>query len=39
RTVVTDETAGLFAGMPDVLVGDDTLHTAATGYEEWLKRR
>ncbi|MET9760426.1 NAD(P)H-binding protein [Streptomyces sp. NPDC006372] len=38
RTVVTDETAGLFAGMPDVLTGDDTAHLAATRYEEWLKR-
>ncbi|WP_225821785.1 SDR family oxidoreductase [Streptomyces naphthomycinicus] len=39
RTVVTDETAGLFAGMPhDALVGDDGVHVVATGYEEWLKR-
>ncbi|MEU6671162.1 SDR family oxidoreductase [Streptomyces sp. NPDC046727] len=38
RTVVTDETAGLFAGMPDVLTGDDTVHVAATRYEDWLKR-
>ncbi|MFF5860988.1 SDR family oxidoreductase [Streptomyces sp. NPDC012751] len=39
RTVVTDESAGLFAGMPDgVLVGDDTAHLAATRYEDWLRR-
>ncbi|MEW2812407.1 NAD(P)H-binding protein [Streptomyces massasporeus] len=38
RTVVTDETAGLFAGMPDVLTGDDSAHLATTRYEEWLKR-
>ncbi|WP_251096365.1 NAD(P)H-binding protein [Streptomyces sp. Caat 7-52] len=38
RTVVTDEDAGLFAGMPDVLVGDATAHIAATRYEDWLKR-
>lgn len=39
RTVVTDESAGLFAGMPDgVLVGDDTAHLAATRYENWLRR-
>ncbi|MFJ4584572.1 SDR family oxidoreductase [Streptomyces echinatus] len=38
RTVVTDDEAGLFAGMPDVLVGDDTAHVAATRYEDWLKR-
>lgn len=38
RTVVTDETAGLFAGMPDVLTGDGSVHLASTGYEEWLKR-
>lgn len=37
RSVVTDEAAGLFAGMPDgVLIGDDTVHVAATRYEEWL---
>ncbi|MEU0388757.1 SDR family oxidoreductase [Streptomyces chartreusis] len=38
RTVVTDETAGLFAGMPDVLTGDGTAHLASTRYEEWLKQ-
>ncbi|KUJ65681.1 LysR family transcriptional regulator [Streptomyces albus subsp. albus] len=39
RTVVTDESAGLFAGMPEgVLTGDDTVHGAATRYEDWLKR-
>ncbi|GGT81606.1 SDR family oxidoreductase [Streptomyces coeruleorubidus] len=38
RTVVTDETAGLFAGMPDVLTGDGTAHLASTRYEEWVKR-
>ncbi|KUM80166.1 SDR family oxidoreductase [Streptomyces curacoi] len=39
RTVVTDETAGLFAGMPDgVLVGDGTAHLASTRYEDWLMR-
>ncbi|MFH9012039.1 SDR family oxidoreductase [Streptomyces sp. NPDC017943] len=38
RTVVTDEEAGLFAGMPDVLTGDDSAHLAATRFEEWLKR-
>ncbi|MFH8658376.1 SDR family oxidoreductase [Streptomyces afghaniensis] len=36
RTVVTDETAGLFAGMPDVLTGDGTAHLASTRYEEWV---
>ncbi|MEU7424843.1 NAD(P)H-binding protein [Streptomyces sp. NPDC040750] len=40
RTVVTDETVGPFAGMPDgVLVGDDTTHIASTRYEAWLERR
>ncbi|NUP22228.1 MAG: NAD(P)H-binding protein [Streptomyces sp.] len=38
RTVVTDESASLFAGMPDVLTGDDTVHVAATRYEDWLKQ-
>ncbi|MFJ8032485.1 SDR family oxidoreductase [Streptomyces sp. NPDC096032] len=38
RTVVTDETAGLFAGMPDVLTGDDTVDVVTTRYEDWLKR-
>ncbi|MEU1939460.1 SDR family oxidoreductase [Streptomyces coeruleorubidus] len=38
RTVVTDETAGLFAGMPDVLTGDGTAHLASTRYEKWVKR-
>ncbi|WP_432119721.1 SDR family oxidoreductase [Streptomyces sp. bgisy032] len=38
RTVVTDETAGLFAGLPDVLTGDDTTHFATTRYEQWLKQ-
>ncbi|MGW3172566.1 SDR family oxidoreductase [Streptomyces sp. NPDC001153] len=38
RTVVTDETAGPFAGMPDVLVGDATAHIATTRYEDWLNR-
>ncbi|MCL6736225.1 SDR family oxidoreductase [Streptomyces neyagawaensis] len=38
RTVVTDETAGLFASMPDVLTGDDTAHLASTHYEDWLKQ-
>ncbi|MDX2695470.1 LysR family transcriptional regulator [Streptomyces ipomoeae] len=39
RTVVTDETAGLFASMPDgVLIGDDTTHLAPTRYEDWLEQ-
>ncbi|MDQ1014087.1 SDR family oxidoreductase [Streptomyces afghaniensis] len=38
RTVVTDDTAGLFAGMPDVLTGDGTAHLASTRYEEWVRR-
>ncbi|MER6349005.1 SDR family oxidoreductase [Streptomyces sp. NPDC001595] len=39
RTVVTDETAGLFASMPDgVLTGDAGAHIADVRYEEWLKR-
>lgn len=38
RSVVTDETAGLFASMPDVLTGDDTAHLATTRYEDWLKQ-
>jgi uncharacterized protein YbjT (DUF2867 family) len=39
RSVVTDESAGMFAGIPDgVLTGDDTVDTAATRYEDWLKR-
>lgn len=38
RSVVVDETAGPFAGMPDVLTGDDTVDTAATRYEDWLKQ-
>jgi uncharacterized protein YbjT (DUF2867 family) len=39
RTVVTDEAAGVFAGMPDgVLLGDDTASIASTRYEDWLKR-
>jgi uncharacterized protein YbjT (DUF2867 family) len=38
RTVVTDETAGLFAGMPDVLTGDGTAHLASTRYEEWVEQ-
>lgn len=39
RTVVTDESAGLFAAMPDgVLIGDDTAHLASTRYEDWLKQ-
>jgi uncharacterized protein YbjT (DUF2867 family) len=38
RTVVTDETAGLFAGMPGVLTGDGTAHLASTRYEEWVKQ-
>ncbi|MFF5532858.1 SDR family oxidoreductase [Streptomyces cinerochromogenes] len=37
RTVVRDEAAGLFAGMPDVLTGDDTAHLASTRYEDWLR--
>jgi uncharacterized protein YbjT (DUF2867 family) len=40
RAVVTDERAGLFAGIPDgVLVGDGTARLAATRYEDWLKAR
>ncbi|GHA99782.1 SDR family oxidoreductase [Streptomyces thermodiastaticus] len=40
RRVVTDETAGLFAGMPEgVLTGDDTTHLAPTRYEDWLARQ
>ncbi|WP_246111700.1 hypothetical protein [Streptomyces hawaiiensis] len=38
RTVVTDESAGPFAGMPDVLTGDGSAHLASTRYEEWLKQ-
>ncbi|MEW2530654.1 NAD(P)H-binding protein [Streptomyces sp. NPDC047071] len=38
RSVVTDEGAGLFAGFPDVLTGDDTAHTATTRYEDWLRQ-
>jgi uncharacterized protein YbjT (DUF2867 family) len=38
RTVVTDDTAGLFAGMPDVLTGDGAAHLSAVRYEEWLKQ-
>ncbi|GCB47507.1 SDR family oxidoreductase [Streptomyces sp. NL15-2K] len=39
RTVVSDEAAGPFAGMPDgVLIGDDTAHVAPTRYEDWLKQ-
>ncbi|MEU3852939.1 NAD(P)H-binding protein [Streptomyces sp. NPDC029554] len=38
RTVVTDDGAGLFAGMPDVLTGDGVAHLSATRYEEWLKQ-
>jgi uncharacterized protein YbjT (DUF2867 family) len=38
RTVVTDDTAGPFAGMPDVLTGDGTARPAATRYEDWLKQ-
>ncbi|MEU9593339.1 NAD(P)H-binding protein [Streptomyces sp. NPDC048193] len=39
RSVVTDEDAGLFAGVPDgILTGDDTVETAATRYEEWLRQ-
>ncbi|MEU2287004.1 NAD(P)H-binding protein [Streptomyces sp. NPDC013178] len=39
RSVVTDEAAGLFAGMPEgVLVGDDTVRIASTRYEDWLRQ-
>ncbi|QWB27626.1 MULTISPECIES: SDR family oxidoreductase [Streptomyces] len=38
RTVVTDETASLFAGMPDVLTGDESAHLSAVRYEEWLQQ-
>ncbi|MEU9474531.1 NAD(P)H-binding protein [Streptomyces sp. NPDC048191] len=39
RTVVIDETAGPFAGMPDeALIGDDTAHLATLRYEDWLTR-
>lgn len=39
RRVVTDENAGLFAGIPDgVLTGDATVSTALTCYEDWLKQ-
>ncbi|AKN71559.1 hypothetical protein QR97_18680 [Streptomyces sp. PBH53] len=38
RTVVTDETAGPFAGMPDVLTGDGAAHLASTRYEDWLRQ-
>ncbi|MGV9456142.1 SDR family oxidoreductase [Streptomyces sp. NPDC003635] len=38
RSVVTDETASLFAGMPDVLTGDAGIHVAATRYEDWLEQ-
>ncbi|MFJ6658493.1 SDR family oxidoreductase [Streptomyces sp. NPDC091377] len=37
RTVVRDESAGLFAGMPDVLTGSGTkAEVAPTRYEDWL---
>ncbi|WP_432153004.1 SDR family oxidoreductase [Streptomyces tricolor] len=38
RTVVTDETAGPFAGMPDVLTGDGAAHLTSTRYEDWLRQ-
>ncbi|MET8831810.1 NAD(P)H-binding protein [Streptomyces sp. NPDC004610] len=40
RTAVTDESASLFAGMPDVLTGegDTGVEPASTRYEEWLSR-
>jgi uncharacterized protein YbjT (DUF2867 family) len=39
RRVVTDESAGLFAGIPDgVLTGDATANTALTSYGDWLKQ-
>jgi uncharacterized protein YbjT (DUF2867 family) len=38
RTVVTDETASPFAGMPDVLTGDSSAHAVPTSYEDWLKK-
>ncbi|MBG0851807.1 NAD(P)H-binding protein [Streptomyces spinoverrucosus] len=39
RSVVVDEAAGPFGGMPDgVLIGDDTVHTVSTRYEDWLKQ-
>ncbi|MFJ8085834.1 SDR family oxidoreductase [Streptomyces sp. NPDC096205] len=39
RSVVTDESAGLFAAMPDgVLVGDGSVQVMPTRYEEWLKQ-
>ncbi|CAM5598503.1 MULTISPECIES: SDR family oxidoreductase [Streptomyces] len=38
--VVTDETAGPFAGIPaDVLTGDPGVETWATRYEDWCKER
>lgn len=40
RRVVTDENAGLFAGIPDgVLTGDGTVSTALTCYEDWRKQK
>lgn len=38
RTVVTDESASLFAGMPDVLTGEAGIHVAATRYVDWLEQ-
>lgn len=39
RRVVTDESAGMFAGIPDgVLTGDATVPSAPTRYETWLNR-
>ncbi|MDX3849480.1 hypothetical protein [Streptomyces sp. AK02-01A] len=38
RTVITDESAGLLAGIPDgVLTGDADVETTATRYENWLR--
>lgn len=40
RIVVTDESAGMFAGIPDgVLTGDGDVATAATRFEDWVKRQ
>ncbi|MEV5646533.1 NAD(P)H-binding protein [Streptomyces flaveolus] len=39
RHVIVDESAGLFAGIPDgVLTGDVSVNIASTCYEDWLKQ-
>jgi hypothetical protein len=39
RTVVTDDSAGMFAAAPgDALIADDNAVIAKTSYREWLAR-